>query len=376
MMKKWRPFWSYDVEKTERFLSKMALEGKQLAHVNLTSRMFSFQEAACEEAEYQIVYDKSDAVLPRGLQESGWEKECTEGNWQFLKNTQDSIHAYPIREGILKRNKIHSTVATIIAFLSATQAFILLTFIFVLGSIDDFSAGDIAALWGFGLPFLPSIALITLAVYATRKLRAFEQKYFNTTVDTQVDGTGNSKEVLKKWRFGWTTAPDLTETWLADMSLKGYHLVRIRGARFIFLKGDCKKISYVYDYQWKVSPTYFDVHKGAGWHLVFTTPYSFNKSTFWMKEYEPTEEKPRLTYDALEKKGLVRKVLLTSGGSILYSVVLTLYIVWLYNGVYEDSSNGWSTFAKVIIYALILSIALPIMGMVRSVKYASRMKEV
>lgn len=92
-----------------------------------------------------------------------------------------------------------------------------------------------------------------------------------------------------------------------------------------------------------------------------------------MKEYESDEEKPRLTYDDAEKKSLVRKVLLTSAGSVLYAIVLTLYILWLYNGVYEDD---WSTFAKFIFVALIFSISLPLTGMARSWRYAKRMREV
>lgn len=369
MLKKWRPFWSYDMEKTERFLSDMAAEGKQLSHVNLWLRLFSFQEGNAEKAAFQVVYDKQQSTLPRGIQEAGWTEVLNERNWRFLTNSCDSIQAYPIRAGILKRNKIHSSVATIIALLSGTQAFILLTLLVVVGFLGESSEGNVAALLGYGLPLLPSVILITLAVYATRKLRGFEQKYFNTAIDeAQDDG-----ETIKRWRFGWINAPDTTENWLARMSLKGYHLTRIYGMRFTFTKGEPKQVSYVYDYQWKAAPTYFDIHKGADWQLIFSTPYSFNKSTLWKKEYEVDETKPRLTYDASEEKVLVRKVLMTSVGSVAYTVLLTLYIFWLYNGIYEDH---WEVFAKFVVTALVLSISLPVIGLVRSLGYAKRMKGV
>ena len=46
-VKKWRPLWSYDVEKTERWLSKMAAEGNHLTDVNRMTRMFTFDQAYC-----------------------------------------------------------------------------------------------------------------------------------------------------------------------------------------------------------------------------------------------------------------------------------------------------------------------------------------
>ncbi len=40
-MKKWRPFWSYDIEKTEHWLAEMAANGEQLTDINLTdTRVF------------------------------------------------------------------------------------------------------------------------------------------------------------------------------------------------------------------------------------------------------------------------------------------------------------------------------------------------
>jgi hypothetical protein len=45
-MKKWRPFWSYDIEKTELWLAEMAANGDRLTHVNLKTRVFSFEKGA------------------------------------------------------------------------------------------------------------------------------------------------------------------------------------------------------------------------------------------------------------------------------------------------------------------------------------------
>ena len=88
-----------------------------------------------------------------------------------------------------------------------------------------------------------------------------------------------------------------------------------------------------------------------------------------MKEYEGAEIKPRLTFDVAEKNAHVRKVLMMSGGSFIFSILCTLFMYWLY-------ANEWNLFGKIIMVALIMSLAIPISGMIRSYKYAKRMKEV
>ena len=75
-----------------------------------------------------------------------------------------------------------------------------------------------------------------------------------------------------KWKLGWTNAPDLLENWLGEMAAAGNHLVRIKGARFVFQQGEPKQVSYVYDFQLKTSLHYFDIHKSDGWKLIFFSP--------------------------------------------------------------------------------------------------------
>ena len=92
------------------------------------------------------------------------------------------------------------------------------------------------------------------------------------------------------------------------MAAEGNHLVRVRGARFTFRKGEPKQVSYVYDFQLKTSLHYYDIHKSEGWQLKFSSPSSVARSSIWMKEYEEGEVKPEFTYDLVEKKAHVRKV--------------------------------------------------------------------
>ena len=371
MTKKWRPFWSYDVEKTERWLSKMAAEGKRLVAVSTWTRMFSFEDAEREKVEYQIVYDKSQHELPRALEESDWENVLTEGNWKVIKNGITPIRAYPVRDGLLKRNRLHSIVLTVVAVLYGIQ---LVSFSFsMLGVIlfpENVSIVS-SPLWILTyLYFIQVVAVIILTVNMTRKLRVFERKYFSTAVD-EVGTTGIT---FSKSKFIWTVAPDLLENWLSDMAAEGNHLVRVKGPRYIFEKGEPKDISYVYDYQLKATPSYCDIHKSAGWQLKSTMPQSFMKASLWMKEYGAGEKKPGFTYDRKEQRAQVRKVLLANFGSTILTLAVNLFVLWVGFGMNRE--DGLPLVTKIIFGLLVLSLLIPLSSIVRLLKYAYRIRKV
>ena len=365
-MKNWRPFWSYDVEKTERWLAEMAADGNQLIHINLVTRMFSFEKGTSEKVEFQVVFDKSRGELSHRLEESGWRNFYSKGNWQFLRNDAESISVYPVREQIVKRNRLHSNVLKGISFWYGFQLIIPLTILLVYlisGEAKDFMPSP---LWTITIVyFIQVIGVIWLAIHANRKLRSFENKFFDSAIDKEkLVG-----KTFSKWKFSWPSAPDLLENWLSDMAAEGNHLVRIQGARFIFQKGKPKQVSYVYDFQLKTSLHYYDIHKSEGWQLKFSSPSSIARSSLWMKTYEDGGVKPRFTFDVVEKKAFVRKVLMMSGGTLLFSILMTLYVFWI-------NTNVWSLFGKIIMVALILSLAIPVTGLIRSYRYAKRMEEV
>lgn len=373
MIKRWRPFWSYDLERTESWLSSYALEGKKLVGVHLLSRQFLFEEAEKEEVEYQIIYDTSKSKLAGRLEDAGWENSLTENKWKFIKNSNQAIHTYPSREGVLKRNRIHSFVLTCIAVLYGIQ---LTSFVVAMSSLLFFpEESNIvpSPLWSITiLYFLQAIAVIVLTIYMTRKLRAFNVKFFSASVDT-VRPVGKT---FSKWRFGWMYAPDLLENWLSDMAMQGNHLVRVSkmGPEFVFEKDSPKLVSYVYDYQLKASPNYYDIHKNAGWQLVFTSSSWFAKYSIWQKEYEIGEEQPRFTYDSAEKKRQVRKVMLMNASFVGYQLVMLSYVWWINFSNYYV--NERSTLNQILLGLLLLSSLIPISIIFRTVKYALRVQKI
>lgn len=371
-MKKWKPFWSYDVEKTEHWLSEMAAGGNRLVGLNRMTRVFLFEkEMPTQRTEYQIVFDKSQSALPNALMASGWESTLSEGNWNFISNSEDAIRAYPDREGVLKRNRLHTNVLMGISAWYAVQLImpiiLLLTILF-----QGFEEANIvpSPFWILTiLYFIQVIGVICLAIYATRKLRMFERKFFNT----EVDESERVGETFAKWKPNWMAAPDLLENWLSDMSAEGNHLIRVSGPRFTFEKGLPKRVSYVYDYQLRTSPNYYDIHKIAGWQLKSTSPYSFTKYSLWMKEYDESEKKPQFTYDAIEKDVQVRKVLLASIMQPVFQVIVSLFVLRLNFSIHKEL--GWTPFQLFLVSALIISFIIPLFSVIQTIKYALRMRK-
>ncbi|WP_438313642.1 DUF2812 domain-containing protein [Sporosarcina sp. FA9] len=370
MIKKWRPFWSYDVEKTEHWLAEMAAEGKKVVQVNLITRFFAFEEAVSAKVEYQIIYDKLKSPLTRTLEKSGWKSRVEEGNWRFVENAKDAIRAYPVRDGILKRNKLHATVATGVSFFSGAQAlFMLLLLLILLTSGEGFEGSG-----PFGIivsaHLTQSVVIMFLAIYLKKKIRAFEHNYFNTGEDV-LNTTG---ETFSIWKLSWAETPDLLEDWLSDMALRGNHFVRIgkQNGRFNFEKGEPKHVSYVYDYQLKASSLYYDLHKSEGWKLKYTSTFSITKQSIWMKEYKPGEKKPQFTYDPVEEKKRIRKVIIGNALSILFPVAISTFLLWIGIPFYKE--EGLTLLIQFLIGVIILSMALPIRLVYRTIRYGLRMR--
>ncbi len=332
--------------------------------------MFSFEHDVPEDVQYQIVYDKSSKTMPRLLEESSWSATLSDGNWKFLKNNSKEITIFPSREGIVKRNRIHFYMLTGLALFYVAPLLMMLSTLWVI--LTDINSVEPSPYWWITAVFFVQILfVIGLAIYLTTKLKAFERKFFSGALEVE----RIPDETFTKWKFGWIFSPDLMENWLSDNAEKGNHLVRIgkSGTRFIFEKGEPKRVSYVYDYQLKTTPSYTDIHKSAGWQLKYISSLSFTKHSIWAQEYNKGEERPRFTYDAKEKKILVRKVVLSSTVLGLYILAIAIYVLWINFSIQHNM--GLDLFNHFMKWALIISLLSPIIIMIRTIKYAIRMKK-
>lgn len=365
-LKKWRPFWSYDVEKTENWLSKMAANGHKLKEINRMTRMFSFTSGAFENTEYHIEYNKNKIDISQTLTNEGWSQAVMDGNWRILKNVEKQITLYPTRDELVKRNRLHSNILTCISIYYGMQLImpimILLQFLFP----GDTNMNIVTSpLWVLtGLYFLQVIGVIILTIHMTRKLRTFERKHY----DLEFDIKQPIGKTFSKWSPNWTDKPDIIEQWLEEMALNGQHLVKVQGIRFVFEKGAPKRTAYSIDFQWQTSPSYIEVHKNVGWSLLYATSKSFFKTAIWAKPYEEGETKPQLSYDTDGISARNKKVLIAQASSHLIVLLFAIFAMW----IYLDSLTGmtWAFHNRLLLGGIVVAISIQIYRLTRTVLFS------
>ncbi|WP_084243741.1 DUF2812 domain-containing protein [Planomicrobium okeanokoites] len=344
MKKIYRPFWSYDVKQTEDWLAEMAAQGLIFTKLNRWTRCFHFQEQEPATRVYRIAYNKmSSSVLPKTLQAEGWQKAGTAGKWEFIFNEQpeSAIKTSPIREGIIKHNRM---ITYIFYGTSFYVAGILMANISMLASSYRQDGGiDIveSPLWLLTFIFFAILlGIMVLGIYSIAKITGTNKELDGTTdgfwpVD-EIDQ--QSEKELKKagrWvtkvKFSWMYSPDKMEQWLESMEQRGLNLYRVNkiGTIFHFVKGEPRRIAYSIDYQRGPTESYFAIHREAGWHEEFTSFSNMEKWTIWSKTYGETEERPQLYSDQSSRLKHAKRIALTY--TAMFSPLVAFYIYFIIN---------------------------------------------
>ncbi|WP_407271390.1 DUF2812 domain-containing protein [Radiobacillus sp. PE A8.2] len=336
MIKKvFKPFWSYEVDKTEQWLTSMAEQGYHLVKIHLKSRQFIFEKGNPKHVTYRITYDKSQVnSLPTALENEGWQQVFYDKNWQITRNENsiNQIERYPIRDGIFKRNRtimhIFAAILAYMVFTSLLPIFFSVLMLITGGTIEI----EGSPFWV--LTIAVAVSCWTIVPYSVYKLYKFNKRINGTNInqiatrsnERQLKGTD---EMIVKRRIGWIYSPDKLEKWLEEMELAGNHLVRIGklGVSFHFLKGSPRKVSYCADYQNSLTQSYFDLHKQAGWQPVFTSNALLNKWTIWSKTYESSEEVPQLYSDPYHLLKHAKRVTITHISIFSPLIIMYVYVI-------------------------------------------------
>ncbi|WHY88277.1 DUF2812 domain-containing protein [Neobacillus novalis] len=343
-----RPFWSYDVQKTEKWLSSMAENGYFLIKINRVTRCFFFLQDEPKKLTYRIGFDKMQGEsLSRGLLAEGWTKVLRTGHWfvTSIEKPSEQIKSSPVREGIIKHNRIIMYIfGGIVGYFSIVAMFFLSIFGMMFISSDSQVEVVDSPYWIFTyLYFGAVIAIFVLALYSmikihrTNKNLIKEKPRDDLHFGTQPEGKlskaeekqlKRSGQLIVKRKLGWMYAPDKLEQWLEEMEEQGYNLYRVSktGTVFRFLIGRQRKVSYCADYQNIADESYFEMQREAGWKSVFASLGSIQKWSLWSREYKEGEERPQIYSEKTDQLKHARKI------AIAYSCLfLPLIIAYLLN---------------------------------------------
>ncbi|TRM10974.1 DUF2812 domain-containing protein [Lentibacillus cibarius] len=375
MISVFKPFWSYDIAKTEKWLSDMAAQGWSFVDMNTATRQFFFDKEIPEDVTFRIQYDKN-AKLPVALENDGWHLVFQHRKWQVFRNDQpaQSIRTFPIRDGIIKRNRILMYVfGGVFLYHIFTFFIFLLINVLILTAGGDFHVEG-SPFWVVTIAYW--MVVWGLVPYSFIKLyRSLRRLKFGTrTNQTSEKPAETTGRTLTKWKFGWNYAPDKLEQWLMKMEKSGYNLMRINmfGLRFQFQEGTPKQISYCADYQNSHQPDYFDMHQQAGWRLMYSSEAFLSKWAIWAKAYQAGEAPPQLYSDNKHMRKHARRILITN--LALFVPIIVIYIALIQMNINMAQTHGLDM-NWILVFLLCFIIIEYAILLIKSLLYYRRVKK-
>jgi hypothetical protein len=339
MIKVFRPFWSYDVEKTEEWLSFMAENGLYLGKLNRWTHIFFFRKGDPKKIIFQIGFDKvHGASLSKSLLDGGWIEILHIGNWYIFSNEKahEQVTSSPTREGVIKHNRLimHIFIGILI-YLSGIAIFnIALLSLSNLQQVQSEVVESLMWIITYCL-FGVAIVLFIITIYSIFKINKTNKYLLGNKPQSRKHKEGRHSKVTEKEmkrlgqlivkrKLGWMYSPDKLEMWLEEMEKQGFNLYRVSrsGTVFYFVKGSPRKVSYCADYQNIADESYFDIHRDTGWKSIFVSFSSIQKWTIWCREYVEGEERPQIYSDKSHYLKHARRVAITYTTLFLPMVII------------------------------------------------------
>jgi len=319
--KVFRPFWSYDVVKTEEWLSQMHADGYALIRISFAARLFYFEETVSATVFYRIVPEKkSHGSPPIYLENSMYTEVCNSTNYYVIRTQETRPEATPSYGGVLSQNRKFkyavgiSLLCVIVLSFPDMMIFVLLMsrFLFPDGGNTEFSSDlvhtphagmdvfDVVKTFAFPAIVLLTITWLCYTYFKLRKTNRQLEKLCGDTLDlsftlpkdtlisdAEMKRMSKDHKVIRKTKIAWIYAPDKIEIWLEKMESRGYHLVRMSsmGNSFYFISSEPRKMKFHFDYQNITDPSYFNLNKESGWKLFYTSLSRIQCSNVWRKEY-------------------------------------------------------------------------------------------
>ena len=337
--KVFRPFWTFDVQGTEEWLSSMAAEGYHLQRVTGLGS-FIFIPGDREHLTFFINYDKrQENLLPSTLQKDGWRQVFGRGKWSILANNKpvESIKTYPLRGDLLNRNNL---IMYVTGFFAVTHflSFFVLNLILLLFTNVPVNI-EPSPFWSITIIFYGLVYYSFLKLYfANKKLAKEISRHPGESPNLEGTEASPPGKIIRRTKLGWMYAPDKLERWLEKMEEEGYNLHRTgwSGTVFYFLEGKPRRVKYCADFQYKADNSYFDIHKDAGWKEVLTRGAHLERWTIWSREYGDGEEEPRLYSSKSDLLKNARRVALTYSAMfvpfiLLYGLIMSMHIDNIFN---------------------------------------------
>lgn len=345
-----KPFYWLDISKTEKWLSRLSSEGKQLSGMNFLFGIFSFSEGNSEEKTYLIRRSPGcEGNIPQKMREDGWKSVCGSKNnyaacYDGKNDLTPSCKGYRLRSSILK-TICALVVCYAVGFLGGAAASY-----FDRRSLPEDSERYIASFSDFFkrayAEYLIHFLLIAAgAAGIAATVRSGHIYDSMSGIEDAIDFTIprenflytrkeekrmiKEKKLIAKNKPAWFYSPDKAEKYVEDMEAEGWNFYRFdkMGKTFYFLKGEKRKVRFVVDYQNYISDEYLQSNIECGWKLQFKSHSKITGYVIWLKEYEG-DEPPEFYSDGESMLNYARRTALTYLCCFLPCIALMVYLLF------------------------------------------------
>ncbi|SDB81892.1 Protein of unknown function [Pelagirhabdus alkalitolerans] len=318
MIKKtfWKPFWSYHIQGTEKWLERMANEGYTLSRIQPKLSRFTFIKEPSTHQTFNIAFDRTQHhTLPQALQEDDWEMIDQKRKWGVYGNSKqkDDVKTSMVRDQLMSRNsKIE--MAWWIFFIYILFNLLLQT---SLGLIIYFNEGTVnttrveSPFWIVTYIVLAvQLVIIIIGVYSLVMLKKESRRLKNASTDNDITlqtrdkpkNTSTNKRHF--YKFSWIYSPDKLESWLEEKEQLGWHLTYVykSGLKFQFEKSEPKLYAYHVQFEPRSDSSAHSLYSEAGWECIYTTSFSWHHWSIWRQSYSKEAEKPNIHHDQASQK--------------------------------------------------------------------------
>ncbi|HEX3027009.1 MAG TPA: DUF2812 domain-containing protein [Clostridia bacterium] len=346
---KYRPFWSFLVQDTEKWLETLAGRGLHIKSVDFKKNKFVFFEGEPVRCKYRFSYNKFETKRPQKentLSKNGWEKLASYDKWVLYKtqNTNE-LNVIPNRRGIYLRNNSLLLIYNVVSFIILLSAFIvsftLLIFLSPNRTDSSFFNGIFVIVLIFAVLIVANFLIFLRLSFTNSKIleefgsslnpqyaiykHFIKHKTFEDWLEKLLVKEG---DIVKVFRPFWIFSPDKFENWLETMEARGMNFYKIGKPDFLiyFIRGNTRKMKYCLVGNDKANLDDTKMLLESDWNIVYSTTGQFGKFVLISKSYEG--KKPGLFRRQADYRANAYRIIFDYAALVLaLLVILALYLV-------------------------------------------------
>ena len=351
-----RPFWSFFILGTEKWLGGMSSSGLHLCNLNFRGN-FRFKTGEPQKYRYCFTYQKFEGSPCRSKPNKyNWERLAQHDKWSIYKSTKDTKQsAMPNRRGLYLRNNsllcLYAFISSIVLLAALGIVFGVFTFFSSnAASNEDFFRQAIIIIGVFVILLLSNFVLFLFLTSANSRILeesgeavppeyAYRQFISHKTFEEWLEKLLiKDGDIFKRFRPLWFISPRGFENWLSRMERHGLNVYKVHksGALFYFIKSSPRKIRYCVISSEGDGVSQFIEN---GWQVVYSTVGHYGRFGRIAVISQAFEDKMPNPFKS-EKESISNAARIMSKFFISYLIALIVLIAVIFVLVYFGASSA------------------------------------